>query len=203
MSAERADRPAGGALILAAGFGRRFGADKRTHQLPNGQTLLQATIERYAEVYASLCVVLRPGDESLTRQIRALPGNPEIALSADAQLGMGHSLAAGVRTIADDWQWVSVALGDMPFISSATLIELLDVFFAAAADSIVQPVFQGTPGHPVTFPKRCFSDLCRLEGDQGARTVLQNDGRLIRHPVTDQGVLDDVDTPAAAGRWQR
>ena len=197
MSAEQNSRPKGGALILAAGFGRRFGSDKRRFKLPDGRTLLEATLERYAEAYAKLCVVLRPEDESLARRVRALPGNPEVALSVDAELGMGHSLAAGVRTIADDWEWASVGLGDMPFVSASTLCELLDVFFAAGGQSIVQPVYQGRPGHPVTFPGSCFGEMCGLEGDQGARTIVQHASNLIRHPVADAGVLDDVDNPAA------
>ena len=198
VSAEQNPRPLGGALILAAGFGRRFGSDKRAYQLPDGRSLLEATVERYAEAYADLCVVLRPEDESLARRIRALPGNPEIALSPDAELGMGHSLAAGVRTIADHWQWASVGLGDMPFIATATLRELLDVFFSNGAESIVQPVHEGRPGHPVTFPGSCFAAMCRLEGDQGARAIVETAEQVIRHPVADKGVLDDVDTPAAA-----
>ena len=200
MSADAATYPAGGALILAAGFGRRFGADKRAHKLPDGRTLLQATCERYAEVYEHLCVILRPEDEALARQVRAWPGNPEIALAADATLGMGHSLAAGVRTIADDWSWASVVLGDMPYIQAATLRQLLEAFFDRDAEYIVQPVCDGRPGHPVTFPGSCFAALCQLTGDEGARTLLKNSDRLLRLPVGDQGVLADVDTPEAATR---
>lgn len=198
MSAERYTRPAGGALILAAGFGRRFGSDKRAFQLPDGRTLLEATLARYATAYDALCVVVRPEDEALARKVRALPGHPEIALAADAERGMGHSLAAGIRTIMDHWDWVSVGLGDMPFVQVATLEALQEAFFSTGAERIVQPVHDGRPGHPVTFPGACFPAMCRLEGDQGARSVLSSSDDLIRHPVDDPGVLDDVDTPTAA-----
>lgn len=198
MSAEAQARPPGGALILAAGFGRRFGSDKRIHTLADGRTLLEATLARYAEVYDQLCVVLRPEDESLAGALRAQTGHPEIALATDAELGMAHSLAAGIRSVADHWQWASVALGDMPFVSAGTLHDLLEIFFSEQASTIVQPVCEGSPGHPVTFPGDCFAEMCALTGDQGARSVLNNSDHLIRHPVADRGVLDDVDTPSAA-----
>ena len=203
MSADEPTRHDGGALILAAGFGRRFGSDKRAHRLPGGQTLLQATCERYAEVYERICVVLRPEDETLARRIRRLPGNPEIALATDARLGMGHSLAAGIRSIGEEWHWASVALGDMPYVGAATLRELLGVFFAEDARRIVQPTYDGTPGHPVTFPGDCFAEMCQLQGDQGARALLKGNERLLQHPVPDPGVLDDVDTPDAAAATER
>ena len=195
MPAETLKRSSGGALILAAGFGRRFGSDKRRYRLPHGRTLLEATIERYALVYSDLCVVLRPDDEELETGVRALPASPRIAHAAEAALGMGHSLAAGIRAIEAEWDWASVALGDMPFVSTDTLNELLDRFFAAGADTIVQPEYQGQPGHPVTFPARCFPEMTRLEGDQGARQILERAGRVIRHPVADRGVLEDLDVP--------
>ena len=112
MSAELTSR-SGGALLLAAGFSRRFGSDKRRQQLPDGRTLLEATVMRYSEVFRDICVVLRTEDEVLARTVRGLPGNPEIAIAEDAELGMGHSLAAGMRTVvsqsSEPWQWAAIA----------------------------------------------------------------------------------------------
>lgn len=196
MPADKAGRPSGGALILAAGFGRRFGSDKRRYRLSDGRTLLQATLARYAEVYPEVCLVLRPGDGALASVAKGLPTRLQIAISEDAALGMGHSLAAGVRRISANWDWVSVALGDMPFVEANTLRDLLRIFESSPVGSIVQPTFNRTPGHPVTFPSSCFPDMAGLEGDQGARPVLAaHADMLIRHPVNDPGVLQDVDVP--------
>jgi molybdenum cofactor cytidylyltransferase len=195
VPAEPTSLPPGGALILAAGFGRRFGSDKRTYRLPDGRTLLEATISRYASVYSGLSVVVRPEDAELERMLGALPARPRVVHAPDASLGMGHSLAAGIRAIPDEWQWVSVALGDMPFVTAATLRELLNVFFSAGGQSIVQPEYEGQPGHPVTFPSVYFPQMAALQGDEGARTVLRQADSVIRHPVLDAGVLQDVDRP--------
>jgi len=195
VSADTQRRPAGGALILAAGFGRRFGSDKRTYRLSDGRTLLDATLARYADVYADLCIVLRPEDEAIEERIRSLPVSIRVAHARDASLGMGHSLAAGIREITADWLWASVALGDMPFVAAVTLRELLDRFFSAGAQTIVQPEYQGKPGHPVTFPAHYFGAMAALEGDQGARRIVDQADSVIRHPVNDAGVLEDVDRP--------
>lgn len=182
-------------MILAAGFGRRFGSDKRLFRLADGRTLLQATVHRYSAVYPNLCVIVRPEDTAVEQSLQDTATELRIIHAAKAELGMGHSLAAGVRAIAGDWQWASVALGDMPFVVEKTLRELLDRFFSAGSSSIVQPTFEGRPGHPVTFPARCFDKMAALEGDQGARQILAGDDRVIRHPVNDAGVLEDLDVP--------
>ncbi len=195
MPADASKHPAGGALILAAGFGRRFGSDKRIFRLPDGRTLLEGTIERYTSVYPDVCVVLRPDDGSLESTLRDLSAPLRIAHAAEASLGMGHSLAAGIRSIRGDWRWASVALGDMPFVRGETLHALLERFFSAGADTIVVPEYDGRPGHPVTFPASCFSAMAELQGDQGARGIILEAERVIRYAVDDPGVLEDVDTP--------
>ena len=53
-----------GAIVLAAGFGRRFGSDKRIAAL-NRKSVAETTLTAYASVFAHLRVVLRPEDEAL------------------------------------------------------------------------------------------------------------------------------------------
>jgi molybdenum cofactor cytidylyltransferase len=188
----------GGALILAAGFGRRFGSDKRQYPLVDGTPMLIATLARYAEVFEQLLVVLRPEDQALAATVsRTVPGIRPV-FAADAVLGMGHSLAAGIRA-AVNWDYACVGLGDMPYVTRPTLEALRDAWLAAGGERIVQPQHQGRPGHPVIFPRSDFEALSRLSGDQGARAILERSPERVLHvTVSDAGVLKDVDRPPAA-----
>jgi len=185
----------GGALILAAGFARRFGSDKRRHALPGGDTLLEATLRRYAEVFGHVAVVIREGENDLAAALRVVCPAVRIVTAADAALGMGHSLAAGIRAVADDWSWVAVALGDMPWVRAGTLSALVRAFGALDSTTVLAPVAGDRTGHPVLFGSACFGELARLTGDTGARAVLE------RHPVRrvavdDPGIFEDLDRPA-------
>ena len=56
----------------------------------------------------------------------------------------------------------------------------------------------GTPppeGHPVRFSAHLLGELAALGGDRGAR-VLFSRHAVLRLPVTDRGIIDDIDTPA-------
>ncbi len=188
-----------GALILAAGFGRRFGADKRRYRLPDGRVLLLATVARYLDVFQNVQVVVRREDDELERLLEAEHPSVATVVAADAALGMGHSLAAGITAVAERWDSVCIALGDMPFIEATTLQLLLTRFEEAAAQTthtILQPLFEGQGGHPVFFTAHYFSELMNLEGDAGARAVIAaNAGELVQVKVADEGVLKDVDRP--------
>lgn len=185
----------GAVLILAAGRGRRFGSDKRRARLPDGRTLLGATVARYGEVFDRVIVVLRAGE--------ALPADcagagVEAVGAPRADRGMGASLADGVGACADA-PWLFVALGDMPWVRTPTLRTLRRAAEdAPAGDSpVIQPLHDGRPGHPVGFRAPLFPALARLDGDVGARPVVRAAGRILRVPVDDPGIRRDADTPAA------
>jgi molybdenum cofactor cytidylyltransferase len=193
-----ADRQ-GGAILLAAGFSRRFGSDKRRHRLADGTSLLGASVRLYGAAFDRLIVVLRPEDDDLLDEVTVSAGRGGTALQivrcADAHLGMGHSLACGAHA-AGGWSYLFVALADMAWIRPETLRRLRAALEAAPPDTILQPIYQGTPGHPVGFGAEHLPALTRLSGDAGARRLLQSAGeRLLRVTVDDAAVLEDLDTP--------
>ena len=182
--------PGGTALILAAGRARRFGGDKRCHRLADGRTLLETTLAAYRAVFPQPIVVLRPEDAAWAA---SLPG-AVLVYAQDADLGMAHSLAAGVRA-ARHFDFLFIALGDMPHIQPASLRRLQAAM--SGPERIVQPTHRGASGHPVGFGQAHYDALERLTGDQGAKSVLQaHRDKVLAIPVDDPGVLQDIDAPS-------
>ena len=61
----------------------------------------------------------------------------------------------------------------------------------------------GTPGHPVLFPRDCFPALLALSGDMGAKAVLAaNIPRVRDVPLPGRRALTDLDTPEAWQAWE-
>jgi molybdenum cofactor cytidylyltransferase len=194
----------GGALILAAGFSRRFGSDKRQHLISIGGDeklpMACATARLYAQTFTNTVVVLRAEDAELESLLHREVPQVTTVFAADSHLGMGHSLAAGIRAV-DGWPFVFVGLADMPFVRIASLIALQDRMVAQLATDantavIVQPSCDGRPGHPVGFSSDYFAQLSRLTGDKGAKALMVEAGeRLQTLALDDPGVLQDLDQP--------
>lgn len=182
------------ALVLAAGVSRRFGADKRQASLEDGRTLLAASLALPGAVLGEVLVVLRQDDDPTAL---ALPAAASWLKCEQSTLGMGHSLAAGVRQLNEvsPADAVAIFLGDMPWLNEASLQQLLA---QADAQRIVLPVYEGQRGHPVIFGRQFWPELMQLTGDSGARDV------LMAHPqahcvvaLDDPGLVRDVDTQTA------
>jgi molybdenum cofactor cytidylyltransferase len=134
--------------------------------------------------------VLRPGNPALSQVL--LDSGCEVLECPDADLGMSASLRAGLLQSRQASAWL-VALADMPYVQADTCASLLQAL-AAGAD-MVAPFYEGKRGNPVGFSAACLPELLALQGDQGARALLAQ-SRLQKLPVSDAGILRDIDTPA-------
>lgn len=179
------------ALVLAAGRGTRFGSDKRMARFPSGKTVLEATLDQVASAFDHAYVMVREGDDLVRPSASITP-----IVSPRADQGMGASLADGTAHVFEqqDIEALAVILGDMPWTRPDTYRAVID---ASSADAIVVPCFQGQPGHPVSFGRLVWPDLMQLDGDQGARALLQQHASRIRRlAVDDNGIHQDIDEPA-------
>jgi molybdenum cofactor cytidylyltransferase len=61
----------------------------------------------------------------------------------------------------------------------------------------VVPRYRDGAGHPVLFDRACFPALLRLDGDRGARVVLEELGSSVAYVDVDAERPLDVDTPEA------
>lgn len=217
-------------LLLAAGRGRRFAAARsglapglRGDGAPGtearvdapgrigGDALpddkLLATVDG-APVARRALDALRAGCDAVIAVVRP-DGSPalRIALAGtrivecpDADLGMGHSLAAAASAAVDDAaDAVLVMPADMPWLAADTAHTIAEAAREGGEDArsvrIVVPVLpDGRRGHPVAFGAAHLPALARLSGDRGARALLDAFPlRLVQ--VDDAGILRDVDTP--------
>lgn len=184
-----------GAILLAAGFSRRFGAVKLDAYLDTGQTLFEASLNRLMQALPDVIVVGRPELNSggTYRCLTEMVNPPLLTLCDDADAGMGHSLAAGVRAAPDHWHACLICLADMPKVNPDTLQRLIS---QAQPDRIVIPVYKQQRGHPVCFGRQFFAALLQSQGDTGGKHVIQqNPGVIQEMPCEDAGILFDIDRP--------
>ncbi|NYJ10998.1 molybdenum cofactor cytidylyltransferase [Rhizobium leguminosarum] len=112
--------------------------------------------------------------------------------------GMGTSIAAGVsRCLARGADAVLVMLADMPRLTSGDLNQLIAAFRSTEGDVVVRAFGNGKPGNPVILPKSLFEAITQLEGDVGARRVIEASGLPVVQVEIGRAAILDVDTPEA------
>ena len=187
------------AIVLAAGFGARFGGGKLTAPWRDGVLLDGALAAAFAAPVRSVTVVwgADPAVPEAAQAFAERAGEAarlKLANAPDHAEGMAATLRAGIGSLATDVAGAFVFLGDMPCVPVAVLAKLAKAL--AAGVPAAAPVFEGSRGHPVLFSAPLFPQLLALAGDEGARAVLQRlGGALATVEAPDEGVLFDIDLP--------
>jgi len=177
------------AILLAAGAGARFGGDKLLHPLEDGVAIAAHAARNLLAATPDVVAVVRWGDFPLYDMLEQ--EGCQVTMFQGAARGMGASLAHGVAQARGADGWV-VALADMPRVPVAIIKEIIASLAGGAL--ISAPVHKGERGHPVGFGAALRDELLALDGDQGARAVLErhrNSVKLVE--CDDPGVLFDID----------
>lgn len=181
------------AVLLAAGFARRFGSDKRRLPCPPHDSLMAAALAPLQAVCQRVLVVLAPGDAWGVLQCRRL--GVEVVWSFWPEQGLAASLAAVLPSLAEPGpapQAMLVALADMGRVQEATLRQLIEAW-RQAPQQLALPQYQGQAGNPRLIASALWPRLAGASGDDGVRRALPWAQATIV-PMADPGVLQDVDT---------
>ncbi|MBN6189034.1 nucleotidyltransferase family protein [Aneurinibacillus sp. BA2021] len=196
---EAAAKPRIAAIILAAGASVRMGCAKQLLPL-DGSYMLEHVIARAQMVeFTDIIAVIGREAERIQQLITVADGRFRWCVNPSFRQGQSTSLKAGMRAIPDEAEGVMIFLGDQPFISEKTVRQVYEQGCALLRTEhgafAVQPSFQETPGHPVFFGRPLRSAFLQLNGDQGAKPILQQLDVRVLLPVQDEAILIDLDTP--------
>lgn len=177
-------------LLLAAGFSRRFGGAKQSHLLPNNESILHTAIKTLQASTCDFVVVIRNDDTNTESLLEPL--NVNVIKVMNAHFGLSSVIAEATNKLnLSNIKWIGISLGDMPYIKESTFLSLTNHI---TPNTIVRPRYQSQLGHPVLFGCHFFNALKEIEGDHGAKVVIQtHEMALNMVDVEDPMVLHDID----------
>jgi molybdenum cofactor cytidylyltransferase len=186
------------AVILAAGASTRLGQAKQLVSI-NGEALLLRTVRVAREAGCGPIVVVTGFD---AERMRAVLEDAAVMVvnNEDWRSGMGSSLRCGVAALDGLDPRPSDALllvCDQIALSADVLRELRRVH-ARGERPITASRYAGRAGVPAIFAAQYFPELLQVEGDRGARGVLERHADDVALIEFGDGVMD-LDTPEQLG----
>ena len=183
-------------VLLAAGASRRLGEPKQLVRL-DGETLIRHSAQKLIEIGAvEIVVVTGYESDNCLKELSDMP--VRVVFNADWKDGMGSSLAAGVNHLSVPAAGVLVLLCDQWKVSRSDLRSLVDHWLTDISQVICAQwgSQRGIEfGPPVIFPKSLFSELQKLNGDRGARPIIEKNRSGVTF-VTTENAAFDLDKPA-------
>jgi molybdenum cofactor cytidylyltransferase len=180
-----------GAIVLAAGSSSRMPGSQKLLLEFDGRPMVRHAVEAASEGGCHQVVVVYSANEVK----EAVEGAAELVHNPDAHTGMASSLKAGLRAMRPEIEAAVVLLGDQPLVGSRTVAALLRAWRregSRPAVAVSKRRNEWTP--PVVLAREMWDDLYALQGDAGARQILDGHPELL-DTVPAPGRPDDIDTP--------
>ena len=165
-------------LLLAAGAGERFGGCKQLASI-NGKPLINHSLDALSPVLGeNLFVVLGAYADDVRAAVESSAAN--VIINHNWRRGLGSSIACGVSEVIkkNNWDGVMIALADQVLLSDQDYQALLDQY---GGKHIVAASYAGQVGVPAIFPPSLFDQLTQLDGDRGAKSIVN---KLLHDAVT-------------------
>ncbi len=195
-------------IILAAGMSKRMGCNKLL--LPfHGIPMLQHSINAARASKLTRVLLIVPDEAGAQEMLSHLDTSECIVLyNALRHLGQAESLKLAISYILDficeemkTVQGAMVLLGDQPFVTASIINDLLDKACAHRQAWIIpqRRATVGTKnerGNPVIIPADEFGRVLQIQGDSGARVLLDNSPFPVHFVHTKHAApFMDIDTP--------
>lgn len=179
------------AVVLAAGNAQRFGSTKQLH-LIDGEAMVRKSAVLARAVCGNKTLLITGFDQQ--KVVAAADGQCEFfAINDDFADGIGSSIACAARSLAESADVLIIMLADQPLISEDHVKALLNAW-SGGDDEIVATAFADVQGPPILLPRSMFPQLAELNGDTGARTLL-DDPALRVSSVRFEPAAVDIDRP--------
>ncbi len=183
------------AVVLAAGQSTRMGANKLLAELA-GKPLLAQTVTQIKASGVDEIVVVTGHQRAEIESTLAGAGVRFVHNVAFAD-GLASSIKAGIRAV-QNFDAAFVCLGDMPLIRADDMKRMMAAFDVEEGRTLIAPAQGRKLGNPVLWGQEHFASLLALEGDRGARGLLETRREaLVEIAVEHEGIMLDADTPEA------
>ena len=185
------------AIVLAAGRSTRMAPANKLLADWNGVSIVRRVAET-ALASDARPVLAVTGHQA--KEITATLGGLAVTIVAnpDYAAGLATSLKTGIGALPEGCDGALIVLGDMPKLTAQHLNVLISAF---TPDTIIVPTNAGKRGNPVLWPAVYFPELLQLQGDTGARQLLDVHRTHVREvDVGSDAIFLDIDTPDALAR---
>lgn len=183
-----------GLIILAAGSATRMGRPKQLLSYQGRSLILHAVEVALASLCQPIVVVLGAYVEQIKPEL--MPKAVQVVENSQWQEGMSSSIRAGISMLLktnSKLDAVIISLADQPLVSPQIFNQLIKSY-QETQKVIIASKYNETTGVPALFSNALFPELMQLEGDKGAKALIQkyiDTGLILLIPEA----AIDIDTP--------
>ena len=189
-------------ILLAAGQSLRMNGENKLLKQINGIPLIKCTVKNILASAVDELIIVLGHEDNLLKNTIGINKKAKFIYNKDFKKGMSSSIKVGLNEISKKSQGFFISLGDMPNINQSIYNKLIKSMSSynkklkpIHKKEIIIPTFEGREGNPVLFSKFMKNKIMNLDGDIGAKKIIElNRAKVLDVPFDNKGIIIDFDT---------
>jgi len=176
-------------ILLAAGQSKRMNGENKLTKEVQGIPLIKHSVKNILDSFVDeLIIILGYKNETLKKLI---DNNKKIkfVFNKNFESGMASSIKIGLDHLSKNTEAFFICLADMPMVNKNIHNLLIE---SKKNGEIIVPTYKGKQGNPVLFSISMKEKIKNIEGDIGAKKIIDmNKDKILFCETNDIGVTKD------------
>ena len=180
-------------ILLAAGQSKRMSGENKLIKSVKGIPLIKCALNNILKSHVNEIIIVLGYQQETIEKLIDKTSRIKFVFNSNFESGMASSIIKGIKKLSKKTDSFFISLGDMPSINYDTYNQLIKCNKNKKA---IVPMFKGQQGNPVLFPKSFEEKLLSIQGDSGAKKILEiNKKEVLYLEINDPGIIRDLDVP--------
>tara|TARA_B110000014_G_C20042057_1_gene541686 strand:- start:502 stop:1104 length:603 start_codon:yes stop_codon:yes gene_type:complete len=189
------------AILLAAGLSSRMNGENKLIKEINDKPLIVHSIKNLLGSAVNEIIIVLGYEKDVVENLIEQNKKIKIVFNKDYKKGVSASIKTGLANISSKSEFFFICLGDMPNVNQNIYNKMIKTIYnynkklkPNFRKEIVIPTFEGKDGNPILFSKYMKSKLKNIEGDKGAKELINlYKNKSINVPIKNSGIILDFD----------
>jgi len=180
------------AILLAAGQSKRMNGENKLKKIINNLPLINHSINNILESNIDELIIVIGYQEKIIKKLINKNKKIKIILNKNFKNGMASSIKEGLKHLSEKTEYFFICLADMPNINKKIYNSLIN---SRKNYPIIIPTYKGQRGNPVLFDKSMKKIITNVEGDFGAKKIINMyEKKIFTFETNDQSIIQDFNT---------
>ena len=180
------------AILLAAGQSKRMDGENKLTKKIRGIPLIKHSVKNILASSVDELIVVLGYQKEIIEKLIDKNEKIKFVFNNNFESGMASSIKTGLNNLSEKTEAFFICLGDMPMINQDVYNQLIR---SRNNKEIIVPTYKGQQGNPILFSKSMKSIIISIEGDIGAKKILeQNKDKILKVKIDDINITKDFNT---------
>ena len=180
------------AILLAAGQSKRMNGENKLSKKIQGIPLIKHSVKNILASSINELIIVLGHQKEIIEKLIDKNERIKFVFNKDFEKGMATSIKTGVKNLSKETGAFFVCLGDMPLINKDILNMLIK---SKSKKEIIVPTYKNKQGNPVLFSISMKEKIMTIDGDVGAKKILElNKDKILNIETNDQGTTRNFNT---------